>query len=190
MYHEMAEAWSVLMLRGICNVLFALVAFLQPDLTLMAMVLMWGVYAVVDGATSLTTGIAARRGGNHYWSLMLVGVCGLVAGIIACVWPGLTLRLFVAILAAWALIRGAFETIAATMLRHALPRSWLLAMSGAASMAFGALLLIEPTIGLLTLVYQAGGSAFVFGILAIMLAFHLRRFSSESHGGTPSRLPA
>ena len=60
MHLEIARAWSVLLIRGICNVLFALVAFLQPELTLLTLVLVWGVYAVVDGAMALTTGIAAR----------------------------------------------------------------------------------------------------------------------------------
>ena len=73
MHLEIARAWSVLLIRGICNVLFALVAFLQPELTLLTLVLVWGVYAVVDGAMALTTGIAARRGGGHDWSLVAAG---------------------------------------------------------------------------------------------------------------------
>ena len=188
MHPEIARAWSVLLIRGICNVLFALVAFLQPGLTLVTLVLLWGVYAVVDGAMSLTTGIAARRGGGHDWSLVVSGASGLVAGITACVWPGVTLALLLAIMSIWAVVRGALEIAAAIRLRHILPRAWLLAVSGAASILFGVLLLVIPVIGLVTLVYFIGAAALVFGILAIALALHLRRFSAEH--GTPSRLPA
>ena len=189
MHPEIARAWSVLLIRGICNVLFALFAFLQPGLTLVALVLLWGVYAVVDGAMSLTTGIAARRSGGHYLSLILSGASGLVAGIVACIWPGVTLLVLLAIMATWAILRGVLEIAAAIRLRYVLPRAWILAVSGAASLAFGLLLVVEPAVGLVTLVYLVGAAALVFGILAIALALHLRGFSS-AHGNTPSSLPA
>jgi uncharacterized membrane protein HdeD (DUF308 family) len=186
MHPEIVRAWSVLLIRVICNVLFAFVAFLRPGLTLVALVLLWGVYAVVDGATSLTTGIAARRGGDHHWSLVLSGAIGLVAGLAACVWPGVTLLVLVAIMSAWAILRGALEIAAAVRLRHILPRAWLLAGSGAASMAFGVLLLMRPAVGLVTLVYLVGAAALVFGIFSIALALHLRTVSHDHR--TTSRL--
>jgi uncharacterized membrane protein HdeD (DUF308 family) len=189
MYSEIARAWSVLLLRGICNVLFALVAFLQPGLTLVALVLLWGVYAVFDGAMSLTTGVAARRSGGHSWSLLLAGASGLVAGIIACVWPGVTIALLLTIISVWAIVRGALEISAAIRLRHILPRAWLLAVSGAASILLGFLLVGRPAIALVTLVYLAGAAALAFGTLAIAMALHLRRLSPQ-HGASPPRLPA
>ena len=145
MHPEIARAWSVLLIRGICNVLFALFAFLQPGLTLVTLVLLWGVYAVVDGAMSLTTGIAARRGGGH--SLVTRrsrAPAGSWPASSACIWPGVTLVVLVTIMSAWAILRGALEIAAAIWLRHILPRAWLLAVSGAASIAFGALLLLRP----------------------------------------------
>lgn len=179
MHPEIARAWSILLIRGICNVLFAFVAFLQPGLTLVALVLLWGVYAVVDGAMSLTTGVAARRSGAHHWSLILSGVSGLVAGIAACIWPGVTLAVLVAIMSAWAVMRGALEIAAAARLGHMLPRAWLLAVSGAASILFGVLLMARPALGLVALVYLAASATLVSGILASALALHLRRLSLE-----------
>ena len=189
MHPEIARAWSVLLIRGICNVLFALFAFIQPGLTLVTLVLLWGIYAVVDGAMSLTTGIAARRGGGHSWSLVASGACGLIAGVLAAIWPGVTLFVLLAIMAVWAIVRGALEIAAAIKLRHILPRAWLLAVSGAASVLFGVLLLLRPVAGLVTLVYLVGAAALVFGIMAIALALHLRRLAAD-HGTTSSRLMA
>ncbi len=185
MHPEIARAWSVLLIRGICNVLFAFVAFLQPGLTLVALVLIWGVYAVVDGAMSLTTGIAAHRSGGDRWSLILSGTSGLVAGITACIWPGVTLVVLVAIMSAWAVLRGALEMAAAVRLRHILPRAWLLAVSGAASVVFGVLLGVRPAVGLVTLVYLAASATLVFGILASALALHIRQLSLKQ-----GRMPA
>jgi uncharacterized membrane protein HdeD (DUF308 family) len=189
MHPEIARAWSVLLIRGICNVLFALVAFLRPGLTLVVLVLVWGVYAVIDGAMSLSTGIAARRGGGPHWSLILAGTSGLVAGIVACIWPGITLVVLATIMAMWAIARGVFEIVAAIRLRHVLTLAWLLAVSGAASVLFGVTLVIRPAIGLLTLVWLAGAAALVYGAVAIALAFYLRGYVSDSHG-PPSHLPA
>jgi uncharacterized membrane protein HdeD (DUF308 family) len=185
MHVEIARAWSVLLIRGICNVLFALVAFLQPGLALVALELLWGVYAVIDGAMSLTTGIAARRGGGASWPLIVAGASGLVAGITAGVWPGVTLLVLVTIMAIWAIARGALEIAAAIRLRHLLPRAWLLALSGLASIAFGALLAARPAPALVTLVYLAGGATLVFGTLSIALALHLRLHLPE-HGPFPT----
>jgi uncharacterized membrane protein HdeD (DUF308 family) len=190
MSHQIAHAWSVLLIRGICNVLFALVAFLQPGLTLVALVLLWAIYVVVDGAMSLTTGIAARRGGDHSWSLILAGASGLVAGLVAFVWPGVTIIVLLAIMAVWAIVRGSLEIAAAIWLRYILPRAWMLALSGGVSVLFGVLLIERPAIGLVTLVYLAGAASLVSGILAIALAMQLRRGFSEPHGGGRRHVPA
>ena len=189
MYSEIASAWSVLLLRGICNVLFALVAFLQPGLTLVALVLLWGIYAVVDGSMSLTTGIAARRSGGHSSSLVLAGAAGSVAGVTACVWPGVTMAFLLTIVSAWAIVRGALEFSAAIRLRSILPRAWLLAASGTASIVLGVLLVGRSEIGLITLAHLAGGATLTVGTLAIALALHLRRLLPEHRAHLP-RLPA
>jgi uncharacterized membrane protein HdeD (DUF308 family) len=171
---EIARAWSVLLIQGVCNVLVALVAFLQPGLTLLVLVLLWGAYAVVDGAMAFSTGIAARRSGDHFWSLVIAGIVGLVAGITAWLWPSVTLAALLSIVAAWAILRGVFEVAAALMLRHVLARGWLLALSGAASVTFGVLLLVQPEPSLVAAVYLIGSACLMFGTAAIALALHLR----------------
>ena len=89
-------------------------------------------------------------------------------------------------MAMWAIVRGALEIAAAIRLRHILPRAWLLAASGAASVLFGVLLLLRPVVGLVTLVYLVGAAALVFGIMAIALALHLRRLAADQ--GTTSEI--
>jgi uncharacterized membrane protein HdeD (DUF308 family) len=186
MHPQIARAWSVLLIRGVCNVLFAFIAFLQPGLTLVALVLFWGVYAVVDGAMLLSTGIAALRTGARHWALILSGASGLVCGITACIWPGVTLLVLLAIMSAWAILRGVLEIAAAGSLRHVMPRAWLLAVSGAVSVVFGALLLAQPAITLITLVFLVAGAALASGIMVTVLALHLRRLTLER--GTPPHL--
>ena len=171
---EIARAWSVLLIKGVCNVLVALVAFLQPGLTLVALVILWGAYAVIDGAMAFSAGIAARRSGDHSWSLVIAGIVGLVAGITAWLWPSVTVGALLSIVAAWAILRGVFEVAAALMLRHVLARGWLLALSGAVSVTFGLLLLVQPEPSLVAAVYLIGSACLVFGTAAIAIALHLR----------------
>jgi uncharacterized membrane protein HdeD (DUF308 family) len=173
MRNEIARAWSVLLIRGICNVLFALCTFLRPGLALFALVLIWGAYAVVDGATELAAGIAARRGGGPHRSLLVAGITGLLAGLTAWVWPAITLGALLAVIAIWAVLRGLLELAAAVQLRHVLPRAWLLGSAGAASTGFGLLLMLKP-VTLVALVYLAGAICLVIGVLTSALAVHLR----------------
>jgi uncharacterized membrane protein HdeD (DUF308 family) len=182
MPQELARAWSILLIRGICNVLFALFAFLQPGLTLVALVLLWGAYAVVDGAMTLTTGVAARRSGGHHWSLVFAGGAGLVAGVVAWIWPGVTVLVLLAIIATWAIVRGALEIAGALLLRQMLPKAWLLVLAGVISIVFGVLLVVQPAIGLVNLVYLAAVAALTFGALTIALAFHLRKIATGLDG--------
>ena len=185
---EIVRAWSVLFLRGICNVLFAFVAFLQPGLTLVALVLLWGVYAVFDGATSLTTGVAARRSGGHPWSLMLSGASGLVAGTLRACGPAIPIALVLTIISVGHPSRRTRDLGRHPVSSH--PASCL-AAGGLWRRVdpFGALLVVRPAIGLVTLVYLVGGAALAFGTVAIAMALHLRRLAADE-GTTPSKLMA
>lgn len=124
------------------------------------------------------------RGGAS-WPLLVAGGSGLVAGVTACVWPGVTLVVLLAIMSVWAVVRGALEIAAAIRLRHVLPRAWLLALSGLASVVFGALLVINPATALVSLVYLAGAATLVFGTLSIALALHLRHHVPQDGPSLP-----
>ena len=177
MLADAARNWWTLLFRGILAVAFALMAFFWPIATLWALVLLWGAFAFVDGVFAIVAGARV-----HWWSVLVFGLFGVLAGLIAWFMPGITALALLMVIAAWAIVRGVFEIVAAIQLRRELTGEWVLILSGAASIAFGVLMVLFPGAGALALVWLIGLQAFVAGILMFALAFRLRRLHQHRSG--------
>jgi len=175
-----AKNWWVLLVRGLVALLFGIMAFAWPGPTLVALVLLYGAYAFVDGATALSIGITARRG----W-LVLSGLAGVAVGIGTFFYPGITAVALFYLIAAWAIVRGIFEIVAAIELRKEISGGWALVLGGILSIGFGLLFLGYPAPGVLALVWLMGAYAVVFAVVMIALAFLLRGLPGklELHAG-------
>lgn len=169
----LARNWWMLAVRGAAAILFGIGAFVWPGLTLSVLVLLFGAYALVDGVFALVAGVI-DRGGQRWWVLLLEGLAGIVVGVLTFLWPGVTALVLLWLIAAWALITGAFEIAAAVRLRKEIEHEWSLGLAGLASLIFGALLFAMPGAGALALVWMIGAYALVFGALLLVLAFRLR----------------
>jgi uncharacterized membrane protein HdeD (DUF308 family) len=176
--------WWVVALRGVLAVLFGLVALVWPNITIIVLVALFGAYVLVDGVIALGTAIfggaqAARRRG---W-LIFEAVTGIAAGVITFIWPDITALALLMVIAAWALITGVVEILAAIRLRRELEGEWLLAVSGVASIVFGLLLAIRPSAGAVAVVWLIGAYAILFGAVLVALGLRLRKLH---HGGAYS----
>lgn len=170
-----ASNWWTLLLRGILAVLFALMAFMRPGITLAALVLVWGAFAIVDGLFAIVAGARSR-----WWAVLVWGILGVAAGLIALFMPGITALALLMLVAAWAIIRGIFEIVAAIRLRREITGEWLLILAGFASVAFGVLMILFPGAGALALVWLIGLQALFAGVLLFALAFRLRQHHRHS----------
>ena len=166
--------WWVVLIRGIAGVLFGIATFIAPGVSLAVLVLLFGAYALVDGVLAVVTAVRRRDVSDRWWMLLLEGVVGIAAGIVTLVWPGITALALLYVIAAWALLTGAFEIAAAIRLRTIIVGEWLLVLSGIASIGLGILLMIFPGPGALVMVLWIGAYAFVFGVLLIALGVRLR----------------
>jgi uncharacterized membrane protein HdeD (DUF308 family) len=153
--------------------------------TLFALVVVWGAYAVAEGAMALWAGVSDDRREQGRWFLIIAGVAGMLGGVAAWLWPGLTAVVMLSIIAAWSIVRGVFEMAAAFALRKVIDNEWTLLAAGALSVLFGLLLLARPGIGLLALVWMIGGYALINGVLLIMLAFRLRLAGRATRARAP-----
>jgi uncharacterized membrane protein HdeD (DUF308 family) len=167
---DVTDNWWILAVRGGLAVLFAITAFLWPGLTLAALVLIWGIFALVDGIGAIVAGVRARL-----WSLVAFGIIAALAGLYALISPAVTALALIIVIGAWAIARGIFEIVAAVRLREELTNEWLLVFSGVASVLLGMVMLFFPGAGALSLVWLIGIQALVVGILMLGLAFRLRR---------------
>ena len=178
---SLADYWWLLLLRGLVAIAFGVVAFVWPGLTLVALTLVWGAYALADGILALWTALAATGGETaKRWWLALGGVAGIVAGLVAFFYTGMTALVLLMFIAAWAIVIGVILIWGAIELHKILDDAWLIGLNGALAVAFGVLLVARPGAGALAVVWMIGWFAVVFGILHIALAFRLRRFKQPA----------
>lgn len=166
-------SWWALLLRGIAAIVFGLLAFIWPGITLTALVFLWGAYALVDGAFSIVAGIRSHGESTRWWVLLLEGILGVAAGVVAFLIPGITALVLLLLIAAWATVTGIFEIAAAIQMRKYIRGEWLLILAGIASIIFGGLLFLNPVAGALAVVWLIGAYAIVFGVLLVALSLRL-----------------
>jgi uncharacterized membrane protein HdeD (DUF308 family) len=171
MLHTLVKNWWALALRGLVAVLFGLLTFLLPGITLVTLVLLFGAYALADGILNV---IAFFRVASHHWALLIEGVIGIIAGILTFAWPAITAIVLLYLIAFWAIFTGVFEIIAGIRLRKAITNEWLLLVMGVLSLLFGVLILFAPGAGALAIILWIGAYALVFGVFLLALAFRLR----------------
>jgi uncharacterized membrane protein HdeD (DUF308 family) len=175
MLDHLAGSWWLLALRGAVSILFGILAFVWPDATVTALVFLFGAYAIVDGVVSLAGAFtrAGLSGFDRFW-LVFVGLAGIVAGILAFVWPGITALVLLYVIAFWAIFIGAMQIAAAIRLRREIDNEWWLILGGAAAVLFGVIALVAPGAGVLSLLWLIATYAIVFGVAMLLLAFRLR----------------
>jgi len=174
----LADTWWLVALRGVAAVLFGILALVWPGITLLTLVFLYGAYAIINGVLELVQAFArpktSRRG-----ALIFEGIISIAAGVIAFIVPGITALALLLLIAAWAIICGIFEIVTAIRLRKVIANEWLMIFAGVVSLALGVLLVLQPAVGALAMVWWIGGFAIAFGILLVALSFRLRHWRNE-----------
>jgi len=135
----------------------------------------FGIYVLADGLLGVWSAIAKRRDNRHWWLLLLWGLVGIVVGVMTFIMPGITGLVLLMYIAAWAVITGVLQIVAAIRLRKEIKGEWLMILSGLVSVAFGVLLFLQPGAGALAVAWIIAAYAFIFGVLMVLLAFKVRK---------------
>ncbi len=179
MQQLMGNFRTMFLFRGIAAILFGILTFVWPQLTLSVLVLLFGVFAVISGITAVAA--ALRNRGEQGWGLLLFeGILGILAGVVALVWPNITALAFLYLLAAWAIIIGIIEVVAPLSFPMRGGRALLMVLAGLVSIVFGIIIAAQPASGLLAVVWLIGVYAIVFGVMYIVAYFESRSLSSAS----------
>jgi len=176
---SLARNWWALALRGGAAIVFGIVALFWPPGAIVALVAVFGAYALVDGILNLVGAVRAGRSGQRWGALVFEGVISLLVGIITLFFPGVTALALVLFVAAWSLITGVAEVVAAIKLRKMIEGEWLLALTGILSIAFGILLFVSPLIGAIAIAIWIGAYSLVFGALLVGLSLRLKSWASS-----------
>jgi uncharacterized membrane protein HdeD (DUF308 family) len=175
----LARRWWLFVLRGVVATLFGIFAIVWPDATVLVLVILWGAYALVDGAVALGLA-AAARGAPRQPRLVfgLLGATGVIAGFIALVWPDVTALALLWIIAVWALIVGVTQVATAVRMRDVISNEWFLGLSGLLTVVLGVILLVRPAEGALALVTVIGVFAILWGVSLVSFGLRLRRLGT------------
>lgn len=182
MVYSLSQNWWLLVLRGILAILFGILAFVWPAITWLTLIVMFGVYALVDGLAAIATGLSRAKDSRRWGSFLLEGVLNIAAGLVALIWPGLASLALIYIIAVWAVVTGILEIAAAVRLRDEISNEWVLGLGGFVSMVLGVLLFLQPAAGGLAILWIIAGYALIFGILFVILGFRLRSWRTRNTG--------
>jgi uncharacterized membrane protein HdeD (DUF308 family) len=170
----LSRYWWMTLLRGVFWILFGVVIFTRPGISLVSLTLALGAIMFIDGVIEVSNAISGRKDHDDWWVLLLIGLAGIGVGVLTFYNPAVTALAVVLYVAIWAIATGLLEIVAAVRLRKQIQGEFWLILAGLASVVFGVLLTTNPGAGALTLLWLFGGFALVFGVLLVLLAFKVK----------------
>ena len=176
MLHTLSKLWWVLALRGLCALAIGVGAFMVPAATLAALVLVFGVYALVEGGLLLATSFGGQHRSHDRWPTLLQGLLGVAVGVLTLFNPAITALGLLLYIAASLLAQGVLQIVVAVRLREELHGEWWLILGGIASVLLAGILLWRPEAGGLAVLWWIGAWAIVWGIALIFAALRVRKW--------------
>ncbi|MEV7008046.1 HdeD family acid-resistance protein [Streptosporangium sp. NPDC051022] len=183
---ELSRTWWVYLVRGVCALLFGLLAIFWPAITVLALVVVFGAYAIVDGVFALFGAGRGAGAGSRGW-MIFYGVVSVLTGVVVFIWPGITALVLLLFIAAWFVVTGVLEIVAGIRLRRTVVNEWMFIVGGVLSLLFGILLFLWPAAGALAVVWLIGIMAILYGIALVVLSFRVKALGARRRGpsGTP-----
>ena len=172
----LSRYWWITLIRGALWILFAIFMFVQPGISILALTLTFGAFALVDGIVSVVSAIAGREANDGWWILLIRGLAAFCVGLLTLVTPQMTAVALLVWIAVWAIATGILEIVAAVRLRKEIQDEFGLALAGLVSVAFGVFLLARPGVGALAVIWAIAVYALAFGMVLVSMAFETRRF--------------
>lgn len=175
----LSRYWWLTLVRGLIAILFGIVLFTNPAISLVSLTLTFGAFAFIDGVASVISAIGGRKENEHWGVLLLGGLCGIGVGLLTFFTPGITALIILFYIATWAIGTGLLEIVAAIRLRKEIEGEFWLGLTGLVSIAFGLLLMARPGQGILTVIWLVAVYAIASGVTLIALAFRVRGFANR-----------
>lgn len=177
----LSENWWMVLIRGGAALIFGLLTWFYPFISILIMVMFFGVYALIDGVLGVVIAINGRRTHQDWWLILIWGMVSILAGIMTFFVPGITWRVLITFIAIWSLVSGILQIIAAIRLRKSIRGEGWMIVAGMLSVLVGIILFVNPVQGGIALTWVIGVYAALFGVMNIALAFRLRRFAASGN---------
>lgn len=180
MLESLSRDWWTLVFRGAVAVILGIVAFAYPGVTVAALTLLFGIYALIDGVLALFAAVRLAKQHRRWWFAVVEAIAGIAAAFIAFTFTILTAVVLVYLIAAWAIVTGILEIVIAVELRKHIEHEWMMGVGGVVSILLGVFLFGFPGAGLVVWAWMFGAYAIVFGISLIALGLRLHRRTGQS----------
>lgn len=174
-----ARQWWVLILQGVLGIAVGILAIIYPDLALATIALLFAVWAIASGAAQLTAGWRVAEARGKSWPFLVSGAVSVIAGILAVLYPDVTILYLILLLGAWILISGMMEVYTAWRIRNEVTGEWVLALGGALRVIAGILILAMPYIGAILTAALFALWAILSGAGALFLGWRLRQMNGR-----------
>jgi uncharacterized membrane protein HdeD (DUF308 family) len=174
-----------LILTGILAVIVGIIAIAWPGATILALVILFAVYAFIAAGLQAARAFSSRSAGPVFGHLLLA-VIDLAAGVAALAWPGPTAYVLVIIVAAWALAAGLVEVIAGFGSGETAGTRAMFILTGLISVAFGVVLFARPDAGAVTLALLFGLYALIYGFSQITAGVQVRQLGKDFQQPLPA----
>lgn len=174
----LGDYWLLFVLRGVAAILFGVLSLVWPEVSLTTLVMLYGVFVLVDGVSALVAGFLGKTVAVSRWWLLVVGLLGIIAGVVTFVWPGMTALILLYFIAGWAVSTGVFHIVGAIRVRREIDNEWLFIVNGALSVLFGVALFAMPGAGAVALIWIIAAYAILYGVLMIGFALKVRKFTA------------
>jgi uncharacterized membrane protein HdeD (DUF308 family) len=178
MFKSLKSTSTSLILAGVLAVIVGIIAIAWPGVTVLALVIVFAVYAFIAAGMQAARAFASRDAGPVFGHLLL-GLVDLAAGVVALVWPGPTAYVLVIIVAAWALVGGVAEIVAGFAAGETAGTRAMFILAGLVSVAFGVLLFARPNVGAVTLALLFGLYSLVYGFTQISAGVQVRQLGKS-----------
>lgn len=187
------KMWPVMAVRGALAILFGIIALTWPGITVLALALLFGAWALLDGVSLLAN--AFRQGRAHsdwrdWVPSLLAGLLGIAAAVITVLLPVIKVVVLTIVAAILLIGVGVAEIVLAVRLRKLIRGEVFMALAGLAGVIAGALFILWPLSGALVLAIILGSYALVSGVLLLVVAWRLRRLALSEDVTAPGRAGA
>lgn len=176
----LSENWWIVLVRGFAALIFGLLTWFYPFVSILVMVMFFGFYALVDGVMGIVLSINGRKTHQDWWLMLIWGFISVLAGFLTFFVPGITWLVLITFIAIWALVSGVLQIVAAIRLHKSVGGAGWMITAGVLSMLVGIILLVNPIQGGIALTWVIGIYAALFGVVNIALAFRMRRLGREN----------
>ncbi len=169
-----------LILRGLLALGIGVVALAWPGVTVLALVVLFAVYAFIGASLQAMLAFDSRNAGPVFGHLLL-GLVDIAAGVLALVWPVPTALVLVLVVASWAVVTGALEVFAAIRRNEEAGTRAMFILGGLVSTAFGVVLFARPGMGAISLALLFGLFSLIGGSWMLVRGIELRRIIAPPH---------